>query len=178
MDVEKVYTLEIEEVQLDKDDDGHSRVTVKYAGRHGSGTVSEDLNGEDMANILECCQSISRKIFKSEFRMNAVVDLSFELRDHSGISIWHTQPNMFLKFPLNMTMHWSCDHLRKNYKTFTTLGMVQAPEEIQFDGNKLETLQTLRLTMDSMATGVEFMGTIMYMRDHIDHDKESAESVG
>lgn len=177
MDVDRVYTLEIEDVQLDTDDGGQARVKVSYVGRHGSGTVTERLEGEEMANLLDCCQTISQKIFKSEFRMNAAVDLTFELTDHSGISIWHTQPNMFLKFPLNMTMHWSCDHLRENYKTYTTLGMLQVPEELQFDGNKLDTLQTLRLIMDSMATGVEFMGRIMYMRDHIDHDKQSAEAV-
>lgn len=170
------YNLNIEDVRIDKDDNGKDRVTVTYVGKDGRDEQSSELASEEMPDVLACCQEIARAIFRSEFRLNAAVDLRFELLDDKGISIWHTKPNMFLKVPLKMDMHWSCSHLRENYKSFTTLGMVQAPEELQLDGSSLGTLELTRLLMDSMATGVEFMGNIMYMRDTVDHDTKAAEA--
>lgn len=170
------YNLNIEDVRIDKGNGGKDRVSVTYVGRNGHAEQSNDLKSEDMTDVLACCQEIARAIFKNEFRLNAAVDLRFELIDDKGISIWHTKPNMFLKMPLKMDMHWSCSHLRENYKSFTTLGMVQAPEELQLHGSSLGTLQLARLLMDSMATGVEFMGNIMYMRDTVDHDTKAAEA--
>jgi hypothetical protein len=67
-------------------------------------------------------------------------------------------------------MDWSCHHLRNSYRTMTTLGIIEVPSELALKGNALGATETARVIMDSMATGVEFMGNMMFMRKTVDHD--------
>ncbi len=172
------YSLSIDNITVDDSVPGKTEgrlVTVSYSGRRAPSEVSVALNSNEMPDILDCCQSIANEIFRSEFGFNSSVSLKFELKDDKGISIWHTSPNTYLRCPLNLTMNWSCDHLKKYIKSYVTLGMIEVPDEYFLEGNRLRTPDAVALVMDAMASGIEFMGSMFYMRDQMDHDRQVVE---
>lgn len=172
------YSLSIDKITLGDvapDAEGVRAVTVSYSGRRTPSEVTILLKSNEMPDILDCCESISNEIFRSEFGFNSAVSLNFELKDDKGISVWHTAPNTYLRCPLNLTMNWSCDHLKKYIKSYTTLGMIEVPDEYFLEGNRVRTPDVVALVMDAMASGIEFMGSMFYMRDQMDHDKQVIE---
>lgn len=168
------YELEITDVSVEIQDDNSEVAVVTFAGRQGTQTSRQKIESHEFADIFDCCQRLAKDIFAKEFRLNAAVDLDFELTGDDGITIWHTHPSTFLKMPLNMTMQWSCLHLQKNYKSFTSLGVIEMPSEFQLINGALPVRETIRLILDSMHSGIEFMGMLVLQRDQIDHEKEVA----
>jgi hypothetical protein len=164
-----VYTLQVLKTEVVERAGGHELV-VTYRGKGDEGRVTVALSSVDMEGLLAGCEKVAQTIFHEEFRLNDKVDLHFELPDENGMKIWHTEPSLFVKCPLTMTMDWSCHHLRNSYRTMTTLGIIEVPSELALKGNALGATETARVIMDSMATGVEFMGNMMFMRKTVDHD--------
>lgn len=159
----KIYVLKILDTEVRGGKSEPQEIVVKYQGNRGPAEISQLLVSTDVDDILAACEVVSQQIFRDEFRLNSAVDLSFTLADENGIKIWHTKPNLYIKCPLTMTMKWSCHHLNQNYKTMTTLGVVEMPPELPLNGNSLGVRETARLIMESMASGVEFMGNVMLM---------------
>ncbi|MBZ9772367.1 hypothetical protein [Mesorhizobium sp. CO1-1-8] len=126
----------------------------------------------DVKGLLARCEAVGQAIFHAEFRLNDQVDLHPSLEQENGLKIWHTQPTLYMKCRLTMSMKWSCNHLSKIYKTMTTLGIIELPSELPLSGNSLSSNETAKVIMESMASGLEFMGSIMLMRNSIDHDAE------
>lgn len=170
----RVYTLEILDTQVLGAEGDSREIVVTYQGHgHGHGGPAEvrrPLEAVDLDGILACCEGIAQAMFHAEFRLNDKVDVSFSLRDENGMKIWHTEPGMFVKCPLTMAMSWSCLHLSQTYKTMTTLGMLELPAEYPLTGNAIGLNDTARVIMDSMASGLEFMGNVMLMRESVDHE--------
>ena len=67
-----------------------------------------------------------------------------------------------------MNMHWSCHHLKKSFNSHTMLGVLELPPDFKLVNGALPTKKTLRLIMDSMASGIELMGMLILQREHID----------
>jgi hypothetical protein len=158
-------------------EEGGQRLVVGYEGRYGSAEISRPLASLDLDGLLAGCEAVAQAIFHQEFRLNNQVDLHFALQDRNGLKIWHTQPTLYMKCPLTMSMKWSCLHLSQTYKTMTTLGVVELPSELSLVGNAVGVNETVRVIMDSMASGLEFMGNIMLMRNTIDHDAEAGRAL-
>lgn len=168
------YTLQIRDVDLRPTAQGDGyEIVVRYLGRGPEGVQSLTVADTAITTLLAGCQSLAQAIFRAEFRLNSQVDLNFELEPTNGMKLWHTKPSLYVKCPLTMTMRWSCHHLSEAYKTMTTLGVIELPDETELEGTSLPPRETARVIMDSMASGIEFMGNIMQMRDTIDHDAES-----
>ncbi|MCC5968966.1 MAG: hypothetical protein JJU15_03375 [Pararhodobacter sp.] len=165
-----IYKLEILKTEIKMEEDGPHVLVVRYHGKRDPQEVHQPLESADLDGILKGCEAVARKIFHDEFRLNQAVDLSFTLETENGIKIWHTQPNLFVKCPLKMSMNWSCHHLSNMYKTMTTLGMIELPDEMPLEGNALGAQESAKVIMESMASGVEFMGHVVMMRDTVDHN--------
>lgn len=157
--------------------DGSHEIVVNYQGMGKPAEIRRPLESTDVDGILACCEGIAQAIFHADFRLNDKVDLSFSLRDENGMKIWHTKPGLFVKCPLTMTMSWSCLHLSQNYKTMTTLGVLELPSEYPLTANAIGLNDTAGVIMDSMASGLEFMGNVMLMREYVDHDVLSKQPV-
>lgn len=165
------YSLAILETTVDQTQDP-VRLNVRYQGLNGPMEIVQPLGSVDVDGLLAGCEAVARRIFRDEFRLNSAVELSFTLADENGMKIWHTQPTLYMKCPLTMSMKWSCSHLSDVYKTMTTLGVIELPAELPLNGNRVNVDATARVIMDSMGSGVEFMGNIMLMRQSIDHESE------
>ena len=169
----KPYELEILDTTVTRNDGGRNVIRVTYLGREKKQRqVAMTFEGEDVPALLAVGEAVARKIFHAEFRLNSAVDLSFSLADENGMKIWHTAPQLYMKCPLTMSMEWSCEHLRKHYNTFTSLGVIELPDEVALEGNAVGIEETARVIVESMASGIEFMGTIIDMRNTIDHESE------
>lgn len=170
------YKLTIDDVTVDT-----SRIpaqlNVHYEGQHGPATISQSLDGVDIPDLMKACEAAADRIFHAEFRLNNAVEMSFSLRDEQGLSLWHTQPTLYMQCPLTMSMKWSCLHLSNTYKTMTTLGLIELPSTVPLDGNRIDVNRTARVIMDSMANGVEFMGSLMRMRNTLDHDAAKSGAI-
>lgn len=166
----EIYSLKILATDIEDLRGGGQQLVVTYRGKHDPQRVTQPLESDDLQGVLKACEAVARRIFQDEFRLNREVDLNFTLEDENGIKIWHTKPNLYVKCPLNMTMNWTCQHLSQVYKTMTTLGVVELPSEVPLEGNTLGARETARVIMDSMASGVEFMGNVMLMRNTVDHN--------
>lgn len=177
MDLQEPYKLDVTGVHLLDGQDGGQEVRATFSGRRGVQTAQQPIRGEDFKDLFDCCRRLAKEIFAKEFRLNSAVDLDFELTGDDGITVWHSKPATFLKMPLNMNMEWSCTHMQKNFKSFTSLGVLEMPSEFQLLNGALPMEQTLKLILNSMESGIEFMGTLVLQRDQIDHDKavEAAE---
>ena len=46
------------------------------------------------------------------------------------------------------------------------------PSEFKLIDGKLPVRETIKLILNSMESGIEFMGMLIVQRDQIDHDKE------
>lgn len=172
------YSLNILDVEVTPGDGDTAELVVRYQGKGQPDQAQTTLKATDLGALLAGCEDVAHKIFHQEFRLNDQVDLSFSLEDENGLKLWHTKPGLFVKCPLTMSMKWSCLHLSQAYKTMTTLGVIELPEEAPLDGNALGVNETAKVIMDSMATGIEFMGNIMLMRNLIDHDQEARRAMG
>lgn len=165
------YTLSILDTKVEQGE--QPRLVVRYQGQREPVEISHALASVDIDGLLACCEAIAQTIFHQEFRLNNQVDLHFTLEDQNGLKIWHTQPTLYMKCPLTMSMKWSCLHLSQAYKTMTTLGIIELPPEVSLVGNTVGVNETASVIMESMASGVEFMGNLMLMRNTIDHDAEA-----
>ncbi len=174
-DVGTNYTLKVLNVSVNQTTKP-AKLSVDYRGMRAPGKVEQPLESVDLAGIMKGCQAIAQRIFHDEWRLNNAVELTFTLADENGLALWHTNPTLYLKCPLTMSMKWSCLHLSDVFKTMTTLGIIELPDRSPLDGNSLDANKTAKVIMDAMANGVEFMGNIMLMRVEIDHD--SAKRVG
>lgn len=166
------YELDFSEILIESTAPNGEEVVIHFEGQNGKQTVRRAIKSHDFQDIFECCQGLASDVFAAEFRMNSAVSLSFEIMSDSDVTVWHTQPSSFLKMQLSMTMHWSCIHLQKNYKSFTSLGLVEIPEKYQLVEGRLPLGDTVKLIMDSMKSGIEFMGMLILKRDEIDHQRE------
>ena len=167
-----IYKLEIKQAEVSTRPDGRFDLTVGYEGYNGPHSQTEVFDKTDVDGILKACESVAQKIFHAEFRLNDAVTLHFELKEDAGLKLWHTQPNLYVKCQLTMKMDWTCNYLSQSYNTMMTLGLVELPSELSLHGNGLGDNETALVIMNSMASGIEFMGNIMMMRDSIDHDAE------
>ena len=172
MDYQAPYELSISDVRVETNPDNSEDAVVTFKGRQGVMIARQSIKSHEFSDLFQCCQQLAREIFAREFRMNSVVDLDFELTGEDGITVWHTHPSTYLKMPLTMSMKWSCLHLKKNYKSFTSLGVVEMPSEFKLIDGKLPVRETIKLILNSMESGIEFMGMLIVQRDQIDHDKE------
>jgi hypothetical protein len=170
-DNSSAYSLTILETAVDQAQEP-AQLTVRYQGLVGPMEIAQPLSAVDVDGLLSGCEAVARRIFRDEFRLNSAVELSFTLADENGMKIWHTQPTLYMKCPLTMAMKWSCSHLSDVYKTMTTLGVIELPGDLPLNGNSVNVNATARVIMDSMGSGVEFMGNIMLMRQSIDHESE------
>jgi hypothetical protein len=166
------YELDFSEILIETNAPNGEEVVVHFKGRNGKQTVRRPIKSHDFQDIFECCQDLASDVFAAEFRMNSAVSLSFEIMSDGDVTVWHTQPSSFLKMQLSMSMHWSCIHLQKNYKSFTSLGLIELPEKYQLVDGRLPLADTVRLIMDTMKSGIEFMGMLILKRDEIDHERE------
>ncbi|WP_158970584.1 type 2 periplasmic-binding domain-containing protein [Chachezhania sediminis] len=171
------YTLNILSTTVDKLPGGAHEIVVRYEGKGDPDEVRKTIQATDLNTLITACEELAREIFQKEFRLNAEVNMSFALNDENGLKLWHTKPNLYIKCPLTMTMDWSCSHLRQAHKTMTTLGVIELPDEIPLDGNAVGVEETVSVILDSMATGVEFMGNVMYMRSMVDHETLAKQGV-
>lgn len=169
---ESIYNLKIKKTEVQPREDGRFDLVVSYDGIHGAGEQHQVFDKTDVEGILRACESAAQKIFHAEFHLNNAVTLHFTLKDHAGLKLWHTQPNLYVKCELTMKMDWTCNYLSRSYNTMMTLGVVELPSEVPLDGSGLGSDQIAQVIMDSMASGIEFMGNIMMMRESIDHDAE------
>lgn len=166
------YELDFSEILIESTTPDGEEVVVHFEGRNGKQTVRRPIKSHDFQDIFDCCQDLASDVFGAEFRMNSAVRLNFEIMSDSDVTVWHTHPSSFLKMQLSMTMHWSCIHLQKNYKSFTSLGLIELPEKYQLVEGRLPVGDTVNLIMDSMKSGIEFMGMLVLKRDEIDHQRE------
>ena len=178
MEIQAPYELRIVDIDVEASDDGTLEVIVTFEGRHGPDNVRQMLKSKKFSDLFECCQLLAKGIFAKEFRLNSPVDFNFELTGEDGITVWHTHPSTFLKMPMNMHMQWSCHHLKSYFKSLTSLGLVEMPQEFRLVDGALPVKETLELMMGSMASGIEFMGMLVQQREQIDHDKEMAAAQG
>jgi len=174
MEFQPPYELYFTSVEIEINADMIKEAVVTFDGRLGSQTARQPIDGDNFQDLFDCCRRLSKDIFAKEFRLNSMVDLDFELTGENGITVWHTQPSTYLKMPLNMSMQWSCEHMQKNFKSFTSLGVMEMPSEFKLENGALPAQESLRLILDSMKSGIEFMGTLVQQRDQIDHEKEVA----
>lgn len=172
------YELDIKDVSVEIADDESKVANVTFEGRMGVQTAHRVIKGNEFPDLFECCRLLAKDIFSKEFRLNSAVDLDFDLISEDGITVWHTQPSTFLKMPMTMNMHWSCEHMRKNYKSFTSLGVIEMPSEFKLVNGALPVAETLKLMLNSMESGIEFMGMLVLQRDEIDHAKIVATADG
>lgn len=172
MEIQEPYKLKITDVCVETNPDKSKDAVITFEGRQGVQTARQKITSEEFEGLFDCCRRLSKEIFAKEFRLNSAVDLDFELTGDDGITVWHTQPSTFLKMPMNMSMQWSCVHMQKNYKSFTSLGVVEMPNEFKLVNGALPVEETLQLMLHSMESGIEFMGTLVLQRDQIDHEKE------
>ena len=170
------YELRIREVEVAIDEKGSREAIVTFEGRMGLQSTRHPIKSDEFSDLFDCCRLIAKSIFAKEFRLNSAVDLDFNLTREDGITVWHTQPSTFLKMPLTMNMHWSCSHMKNNYKSMTTLGVVEMPSEFRLVNGSLPVNELLRLMLQSMESGIEFMGMLVLQRDQLDHDKAMAAS--
>lgn len=170
------YKLTIDDVTVDTSRTP-VQLNVHYEGQHGQATINQSLDGVDIPDLMKACETIAGRIFHAEFRLNNAVEMSFSLRDEQGLSLWHTQPTLYMQCPLTMSMKWSCLHLSNTYKTMTTLGLIELPSTVALDGKSIDVNRTARVIMDSMANGVEFMGSLMRMRNTLDHDAAKSGAI-
>lgn len=170
------YKLTIHDVIVDTSH-GSAQLNVHYEGQHALAWISQPLDGVDVPNLMKACEAIAGRIFHEEFRLNNAVEMTFSLSDDRGLSLWHTQPTLYMQCPLTMSMKWSCLHLSNTYKTMTTLGLIELPSTVPLDGNRLDVNRTARVIMDSMANGVEFMGSLMRMRNTLDHEAAKSGTI-
>lgn len=171
-----IYKLTIHEVTVDRSRNP-PQLNVRYKGRNAPATISQALDGIDVPGLMKTCEAVAGKIFHDEFRLNDAVEMAFSLCDERGLSLWHTQPTLYMKCPLIMSMKWSCLHLSNTYKTMTTLGLIELPPSVALDGNCIDVNRTARVIMDSMANGVEFMGGLMLMRNTLDHEAAKSGAI-
>lgn len=170
------YKLTVHDVTVDTSRTP-AQLNVRYEGQHATATISQSLDGVDIPDLMKACEAVADRIFHDEFRLNNAVEMSFSLRDERGLSLWHTQPTLYMQCPLTMSMKWSCLHLSNTYKTMTTLGLIELPSTVPLDGNRIDVNRTARVIMDSMANGVEFMGSLMRMRNTLDHDAAKSGAI-
>jgi len=163
------YSLKILDLEVASTKAGEQELIVTYQGRHKPHQAKATLPATDLQEVLRACEAVAQQIFHAEFRLNDQIELYFALADGNDLKIWHTQPNMYIKCPLTMSMKWSCTHLSKMYKTMTTLGVVELPSELSLAGNAVGLNETAKVIMDSMANGVEFVGNLVLMRPMVDH---------
>jgi len=161
----QTYEIDVKSVDVTENADGSGRVSITYQGRAEEKTVTEQFPSAEFRDVFECCQNIARSIMTSEFRPNSGVSFEFKLVDEKGISVWHTAPNNFLKIPLRMNMDWTCNHLQTNFKSYTTLGVVEVPEEFYLVDGRVPTPKVVELLMDSMVSGLEFIGLMFLQRE-------------
>ncbi len=176
-DIDAGYNLTVLNTEVVAGRGEKQRLVVAYQGRRGAREINQPLAALDIDGLLAGCESVAQTIFHDEFRLNDQVDLHFSLQDENGLKLWHTQPTLYLKCRLTMAMKWTCLHLSKTYKTMTTLGVVELPPELSLAGNAIGVNETAKVIMDSMASGVEFMGHIMLMRNTIDHNAEASRGL-
>ena len=162
-----VYEISVRSVELSEGEDGSGDIGVAYRGRAGERTTVESFVSTDFRDIFDCCQRISRQMMMSEFRPNTGVNFEFDMVDDKGISIWHTAPSNFLKIPLRMNMDWTCNHLRSNFKSYTTLGVIELPEELQLCAGRMPAQKLAELLMNSMVSGLEFIGFMFLQRERM-----------
>jgi hypothetical protein len=172
------YEIHIKDVSVETADDGPKVATVTFEGRMGVQTASRVIESNEFSDLFECCRLLAKDIFGKEFRLNSAVDLDFELIGENGITVWHTRPSTFLKMPMTMNMHWSCEHMKKNFKSFTSLGLIEMPSEFKLVNGALPLEETLKLMLNSMESGIDFMGMLVLQRDEIDHAKIVATANG
>jgi len=168
------YELTITEVVTETNGNGSETAVVTFKGRQGIQTVRQAIKSDNFEDLFECCRLLAKDIFAKEFRLNSAVDLDFELTGEDGITVWHTHPSTFLKLPLNMSMQWSCEYMQKNFKSFTSLGVVEMPSQFKLNNGALPVRETLKLILHSIGSGIEFMGMLVLQRDQIDHEKAVA----
>lgn len=167
-----IYSLKILSADVAAAPNDSFLLTVNYHGARGTGELTETVASSDVEGIMRGCESIAQHIFHKEFQLNDAVKLHFSLRDDTGLKLWHTRPNLYIKCSLDMKMDWTCHHLSRSFNTMVTLGVIELPAEVPLKGNGISDNEIARVIMDSMASGIEFMGNIMMMRDSIDHDAE------
>ncbi|MBN9045958.1 MAG: hypothetical protein J0H18_09855 [Rhizobiales bacterium] len=175
-DIAATYALRILGVNVDQSSKP-ARLNVRYHGLHEPVSVSETLESVDIPGLMKACEAVAQRIFHEEFRLNNAVEMHFTLEDTNGLALWHTNPTLYLKCPLTMTMKWSCLHLSEIFKTMTTLGIIELPSTVSLEGNHIDTDKTAKVIMDAMANGVEFMGNLILMRGFIDHDSAKRSGV-
>jgi len=163
----EVYEIRVKSVVVDENPDGGGRVSVTYQGRAEEKTATQTYASDGFQDLFDCCQKIAEDITMSEFRPNTGVNFHFNLVNEEGISVWHTAPSNFLKMPLQMNMDWSCEHLRSSFKSYTTLGMIELPEEFHLLNGKLPTQKLVELLINSMVSGVEFIGMMFLQREQM-----------
>lgn len=167
----ETYELSIKAVDVDEAADGSGKISVTYQGRAEEKTATAGFTSDEFRDLFECCQKITHKITFSEFRPNDGVKFEFMLVNEEGISIWHTAPNNFLKMPLRMSMDWTCEHLQKNFKSYTTLGVIEIPEELKLVDGRISTPKLAELLIDSMVSGLEFMGLMFLQRERMGRER-------
>ncbi|RKF16758.1 hypothetical protein D6850_04260 [Roseovarius spongiae] len=163
----ETYEIAIASVDVETDGRGPGRVAVAYRGRGPERTATGRFASDDFRDVFECCQAIAQDIMSSEFRTGSDVRFEFRLVDEEGISIWHTSPSNFLKMPLRMDMDWTCNHLQRNFRSYTTLGMVEMQEEFPLVEGRMPTQKLVELLMDSMVSGLEFIGLMFLQRERM-----------
>ncbi|QIE44994.1 hypothetical protein G5B38_05325 [Pseudohalocynthiibacter aestuariivivens] len=174
----QTYEIDVKSVDVTEAQNGSGSVRITYRGRDTEKTVTERFASSEFRDVFECCQGIARAIMESEFHPNSGVSFEFKLVDEEGISIWHTSPNNFLKMPLRMNMDWTCNHLQNNFKSYTTLGVVEVPEEFHLVEGRMPTPKLVELLMDSMISGLEFIGLMFLQREHMGQAHEDVQHTG
>ncbi|MFK0167006.1 hypothetical protein [Rhizobium sp. NPDC090279] len=165
----ETYVLRIAEVTVDELPSG-ARLNVQYQGLHEPTTINVKIDTVDVRGLMKGCEVLARRIFIDEFRLNNGVEMHFILQDANGLALWHTNPLLYLKCPLTMTMKWNCTHLSRMFKTMTTLGIVELPKTVLLEDGRIDKEKSANVIMDSMANGVEFMGNLIFMRNAMDHE--------
>lgn len=176
IDISAPYALKILNVVVDQTVNP-ARLSVQYQGLHAPASVNETLSGVDLFGLMKGCEAIAQRIFHDEFRLNNAVEMNFTLADENGLALWQTNPTLYLKCPLTMSMKWTCLHLSDVFKTMTTLGIIELPSTSQLEGDRINPEKTAKVIMDAMANGVEFMGNLMLMRGSMDHDTAKRDGV-
>lgn len=161
------YEISVKSVEVTEKEDGTGEIAVVYQGRAEETKTVEPFVSDDFWDIFDCCKRISGQIVMNEFRPNSGVNFEFNIVDEKGISIWHTKPHNFIKMPLCMNMDWTCNHLQNNYKSYMTLGMIELPEEFYLVEGRVPTQKLAELLMDSMTSGLEFIGLLFLQRERM-----------